>query len=140
MDPRCLRAIRKEGGVGGDGGGGHEAAHAAAARFAVDLWLQAVLHAVYTEQRRWGQRRSDPCPTRLPSSCTTPPLSTLSSTPPQAIDDASGFTRVLEAARRSNRPVVGHNCWFDVGYVLTACVEPTLPGTWGEYKRLVAEV
>lgn len=88
-----------------------------------------------------GDADLTPAPAQLLSTRVgPPPLPTLSSTPLQAIDDASGFTRVMEAVRRSNRPAVGHNCWFDVGYVLTACVEPTLPGTWGEYKRLVAEV
>ena len=41
--------------------------------------------------------------------------------------------------RRSGRPAIGHNCTFDIAYVLAACVEPRLPQTWPEYKRLVGE-
>ncbi len=58
----------------------------------------------------------------------------------QAINAAAGFTRVVEAIRACGRPAVGHNCMFDVSYVLAACVEPRLPATWPQYKKLVGEV
>ena len=32
--------------------------------------------------------------------------------------------------RDSGRPLVGHNCSFDISYVLAACAEPRLPPTW----------
>lgn len=47
---------------------------------------------------------------------------------------------MVEAIRASGKPAVGHNCSFDISYVLAACVEPKLPPTWVEYKKLVAEV
>lgn len=46
----------------------------------------------------------------------------------------SGFTRVVEAMRDSGKPGVGHNCMFDVLYVMAAMVEPQLPPTWLGFK------
>ncbi|KAG1655504.1 hypothetical protein FOA52_008523 [Chlamydomonas sp. UWO 241] len=56
----------------------------------------------------------------------------------EAVNAAAGFTRVLDAMRKSNKPAVGHNCMMDFSYVLAACVEPKLPPTWPEYKAMVA--
>jgi len=57
----------------------------------------------------------------------------------EALQRAAGFTRVLEAMRDSGRPLVGHNCMFDLAYVLGACAEPGLPPTWEGYKHLVGQ-
>ncbi|GAX85783.1 hypothetical protein CEUSTIGMA_g13198.t1 [Chlamydomonas eustigma] len=55
------------------------------------------------------------------------------------LDKAIGFTRVIEAMKACRRPAVGHNCMFDIAYVLAACVDPKLPPSWPEYKQLVEE-
>jgi len=43
---------------------------------------------------------------------------------------ASGFSAVMEAMRDSRRPAVGHNCLFDVMFVMAAFVDPRLPRHW----------
>jgi poly(A)-specific ribonuclease len=52
------------------------------------------------------------------------------------INSASAFTRVLEVMRESGKPAVGHNCNFDVAYLM-AIVEKKLPQKWEDYKALV---
>jgi hypothetical protein len=38
------------------------------------------------------------------------------------------------------RPGVGHNCMFDIAYTMAQFVEPSLPLSWDNYKRLVSHV
>lgn len=52
------------------------------------------------------------------------------------INSAAAFTRVLEVIRVSGKPGVGHNCNFDVAYLM-AIVEKKLPEKWEDYKLLV---
>eukprot|EP00798_Chlamydomonas_sp_ICE-L_P007191 gene7191-299_t len=58
----------------------------------------------------------------------------------QALNDASGFTRVFELMKHSNKPAVGHNCMFDILYSLAAFAEPKLPEQWDDFKLLVGKV
>ena len=56
----------------------------------------------------------------------------------EKINSSAAFTRVLEAMRASGKPAVGHNCNFDVAYLL-AIVEKSLPRQWEDYKLLVKD-
>ena len=46
-----------------------------------------------------------------------------------AIVEAAGFAVVMEAMRDSGKPAAGHNCIFDVAYVLESFAQP-LPESW----------
>lgn len=46
-----------------------------------------------------------------------------------SIVEAAGFATVMEAMRDSGKPGVGHNCIFDVAYVLESFAQP-LPESW----------
>ena len=43
---------------------------------------------------------------------------------------AAGFSAVMEAMRDSHRPAVGHNCLFDIMFVMAGFVDPRLPRHW----------
>lgn len=47
----------------------------------------------------------------------------------EAIEKAAGFSMVMEAMRDSGKPAAGHNCIFDVAYVLESFAQP-LPESW----------
>ncbi|KAK9866018.1 hypothetical protein WJX84_007566 [Apatococcus fuscideae] len=53
-----------------------------------------------------------------------------------SIVEAAGFATVMEAMRDSGKPGVGHNCIFDVAYVLESFAQP-LPESWTAFKLLV---
>ena len=53
-----------------------------------------------------------------------------------AVLEASAFVELLQAMRRSSKPVVGHNLAFDLAYTLQSFVSP-LPSTWEEYQHRV---
>lgn len=52
------------------------------------------------------------------------------------VQEAAGFVRVFELLRASGKPAVGHNCLFDLAFVLEHLAEP-LPGEWPAFKQLV---
>ena len=47
-----------------------------------------------------------------------------------AIKASAGFSAVMEAIRSCGRPAVGHNCLYDVMYMLSSFVQPCLPTQW----------
>eukprot|EP00983_Pelagomonas_calceolata_P122146 1160879-Pelagomonas_calceolata.AAC.5 len=51
---------------------------------------------------------------------------------------AAGFSAVMEAMRDCRRPAVGHNCLFDIMFMMAAFVDPRLPRHWDDAKKLVA--
>ncbi|KAF5829284.1 ribonuclease H-like domain-containing protein [Dunaliella salina] len=55
-----------------------------------------------------------------------------------AIKGAAGFSAVMEAMRDCRRPAVGHNCLFDIMFMMAAFVDPRLPRHWDDAKKLVA--
>ena len=52
-----------------------------------------------------------------------------------AIEESAGFAVVMEAMRDSGKPAAGHNCIFDVAYVLESFAQP-LPESWSGRWRL----
>ena len=52
------------------------------------------------------------------------------------VQEAAGFVRVFELLRASEKPAVGHNCLFDLAFILEHLAEP-LPEEWPAFKQLV---
>ena len=57
----------------------------------------------------------------------------------QEMDDAIGFSKVIEALSESKLPVVGHNALLDFVYVFHQFYKP-LPETLGEFKSQLLEL
>ncbi|RLN45263.1 hypothetical protein BBJ29_003976 [Phytophthora kernoviae] len=55
------------------------------------------------------------------------------------MDEAIGFSKVIEALSASKKPVVGHNALLDFVYVFHQFYKP-LPGTLAEFKTQVLEL
>jgi len=51
------------------------------------------------------------------------------------LDDAAGFSLVLEAMRGCGKPAVAHNMRFDLAFVLQQFVGQ-LPGAWRDFKQM----
>jgi hypothetical protein len=50
-----------------------------------------------------------------------------------------GFRRVFSLLSAAGKPMVGHNCWFDLLFMMQAFHAP-LPPTLGEFKRQLLQV
>lgn len=57
----------------------------------------------------------------------------------RAVHDAAGFARVFELMRESKKPGVGHNAMFDINYSVQQFVNPELPSSWSDYKKMVQQ-
>jgi hypothetical protein len=51
------------------------------------------------------------------------------------VQDAAGFSTLLEVLRDSGKPAVGHNLRYDLIFLLQQCLGE-LPGSWEEFKGL----
>lgn len=54
----------------------------------------------------------------------------------QELDEAAGFTRVIEAIASSGKPVVGHNLLYDILLIVHHYIEP-LPEQYDDFKETV---
>jgi hypothetical protein len=55
----------------------------------------------------------------------------------RASQDAGGISNLMVMLRDSGKPVIGHNCLFDLVYILTQFVAPH--ATWPDFKAAIAQ-